>query len=66
MLLASPTLNAGGVRLQYGFGGNSHECVGHVDKLVIGLLNRDTVTYDFERGPTNKNDCKKGGWEGFF
>jgi hypothetical protein len=56
----------GGVRLQYGFGGNSHEYVGHVDKLVFGLVSGDTVTYDFELGPENKDACKKGGWIGFF
>ena len=55
----------GGVRLQYGFGGNSHEYIGHVDKLVFGVAGGDTITYDFELGPTNKEECKKGGWMGF-
>lgn len=56
----------GGVRLQYGFGGNSHEYIGHVDKLVVGLATGDTITYDFELGPADKDACKKGGWIGFF
>lgn len=56
----------GGVRLQYGFGGNSHEYIGHVDKLVFGVEGGDTITYDFELGPTNKDECKQGGWQGFF
>ena len=58
--------NTGGIRLQYGFGGNSDEYIGHVDKLIIGFTNGDSVTYDFERGPAKKGDCKKGGWKGFF
>jgi hypothetical protein len=57
--------STGGFRLQYGFGGNSDQYIGHVDKLVVGVAGRDTVTYDFERGPSNKNDCKNGGWQGF-
>lgn len=56
----------GGIRLQYGFGGNSHEFIGHVDALIIGLTTGDTITYDFELGPANKDACKKGGWMGFF
>ena len=55
----------GGIRLQYGFGGNSHEYVGHVDKLVVGFANGDTTTYDFELGPEDKDACKDGGWIGF-
>ncbi len=58
--------NTGGLRLQYGFGGNSDEYIGHVDKLVIGFKNGDTITYNFELGPANKDDCKKRGWHGFF
>ena len=64
--IVSQTGGTGGVRLQYGFGGNSDEYVGHVDKLVIGLANGDTMTYDFELGPTSKDECKQGGWERFF
>lgn len=56
----------GGVRLQYGFGGNSQDYVGHVDQLVVGLTTGDRVIYDFEPGPQDKDDCKKGGWQGFF
>lgn len=56
----------GGVRLQYGFGGNSDEFIGHVDELIIGLNTGDTITYDFELGPANKDACKNGGWMGFF
>lgn len=56
----------GGFRLQYGFGGNSHEYIGHVDKLDLGVASGDTFTYDFELGPTSKDECKKGGWIGFF
>jgi hypothetical protein len=56
----------GGLRLQYGFGGNSHEYVGHVDKLVIGVASGDVTIYDFELGPDGKEACKKDGWEGFF
>ena len=56
----------GGLRLQYGFGGNSHEYVGHVDQLVVGLASGDTTTYDFELGPDSKAACKNGGWVGFF
>ena len=55
----------GGIRLQYGFGGNSHEYIGHVDKLVVGLATGDTITYDFELGPEDKDACKDGGWVGF-
>lgn len=55
----------GGIRLQYGFGGNSHEYVGHMDKLVVGLANGDTRTYDFELGPENADACKDDGWIGF-
>ena len=60
------TTGTGGIRLQYGFGGNSHEYIGHVDKLVVGLATGDTTFYDFELGPENKDACKKGGWIGFF
>jgi hypothetical protein len=60
------TTGTGGIRLQYGFGGNSHEYIGHVDKLVVGLVTGDTTTYDFELGPENKQACKNGGWIGFF
>jgi hypothetical protein len=60
------TTGTGGIRLQYGFGGNSHEYVGHVDKLVVGLATGDSTTYDFELGPENKDACKNGGWVGFF
>jgi hypothetical protein len=56
----------GGVRLQYGFGGNSHEYVGHVDKLVVGFSDGNSITYDFELGPTSKDECKNGGWIGYF
>lgn len=56
----------GGLRLQYGFGGNSHEYVGHVDKLIVGLSGGNSTTYDFELGPTSKDECKKGGWIGYF
>jgi len=46
----------GGVRLQYGFGGNSHEFIGHVDKLVFGTASEIT-TYDFEPLVNTPPDC---------
>lgn len=39
---------------------------GNVDKLTIGVLGAEDTTYDFELGPTNKEECKDGGWVGFF
>jgi len=60
------TTGTGGIRLQYGFGGNSHEYIGHVDRLIVGLATGDSTTYDFELGPANKDACKNGGWIGFF
>jgi hypothetical protein len=57
--------NTGGIRLQYGFGGNSDQYVGHVDELVVGLRNATPTAFDFERGPASKEECKDGGWVGF-
>jgi hypothetical protein len=34
------------------------------DALVFGA-GSDKVTYDFERVPLSKDDCKKGGWESY-
>lgn len=37
---------------------------GNVDAFTIGA-NGDSTTYNFEPGPADKNDCKKGGWQDF-
>ena len=38
---------------------------GNTDALMIGI-GGTTTTYDFERGPTNEDECKNGGWEGIY
>lgn len=38
---------------------------GNTDALTIGI-GATTTTYNFELGPTNKEQCKDGGWVGFF
>ena len=38
---------------------------GNIDALTIGI-GGSTITYDFERGPTNEDECKKGGWVGIY
>ena len=38
---------------------------GNTDALQIGI-GGITTTYNFELGPTNKDECKNGGWEGIF
>ncbi len=38
---------------------------GNTDALTIGI-GGTTTTYDFELGPTNKDECKNGGWEGIY
>lgn len=38
---------------------------GNADALTIGVLGNNT-TYNFELGPTTKDECKNGGWQGFF
>jgi hypothetical protein len=48
------TINTGGVRLQYGFGGLSDQYVGYHDKFVFGTA-PETITYDFE--PNRPPDC---------
>ena len=53
----------GGVRLQYGFGGNSHEYIGHVDALIIGLTTGDTITYDLSLVQQIRMHARKvAGW----
>jgi len=54
----------GGVLLKAG-GGWTGGFSGNADALTIGILGQET-TYDFELGPTNKEECKNGGWVGFF
>ena len=38
---------------------------GNTDALQVGIAGT-TTTYNFELGPTNKDECKNGGWEGIF
>ena len=38
---------------------------GNTDALKVGI-DGVTTTYNFELGPTNKDECKNGGWEGIF
>ena len=38
---------------------------GNTDALKVGI-GCVTTTYNFELGPTNKDECKDGGWEGIF
>ena len=38
---------------------------GNTDALKVGI-GGTTTTYNFEVGPTNKDECKNGGWEGIF
>ena len=38
---------------------------GNTDALKVGI-DGTTTTYNFELGPTNKDECKNGGWEGIF
>jgi hypothetical protein len=38
---------------------------GNTDALQVGI-GGTTTTYNFELGPTNKDECKNGGWEGIF
>ncbi|NMM05803.1 hypothetical protein [Polaromonas sp.] len=38
---------------------------GNIDALKVGI-DGVTTTYNFELGPTNKDECKNGGWEGIF
>lgn len=38
---------------------------GNTDALTVGI-GGVTTTYNFELGPTNKDECKNGGWEGIF
>ena len=38
---------------------------GNTDALTIGI-GGTTTTYDFELGPTHKDECKNGGWEGIY
>jgi hypothetical protein len=54
----------GAVILKAG-GGWTGGFTGNADALTIGVLGSNT-TYNFELGPTNKDECKNGGWQGFF
>ena len=38
---------------------------GNTDALTVGI-GGTTTSYNFELGPTNKDECKNGGWEGIF
>lgn len=38
---------------------------GNADALKVGILG-NTTTFDFERGPTNKDECKDGGFTGIY
>ncbi len=37
---------------------------GYTDLLTVGVDGEET-TYDFEVSPATKQDCKRGGWQGF-
>ena len=57
----------GGVRIVAGFGeGAWDNFIGNVDAFTIGV-GPDSVTYDFElfSAPTDKAQCKNGGWATF-
>lgn len=76
----SPPATKGGVRLVAGFGGPADwgNFLGNADAFAIGVSG-DTTTYDFELitptptptptpiigPPTNKDQCKNGGWQTF-
>ncbi len=61
----------GGVRFQVGPNAISDVLVGYVDNATLGFDGTNTKTYDFENNtivlttPTNKDECKKGGWQNF-
>lgn len=38
---------------------------GNADALTVGIDGTTTI-YNFELGPTNKDECKNGGWEGIY
>ena len=38
---------------------------GNTDALTVGIDGTTTI-YNFELGPTNKDECKNGGWEGIY
>lgn len=57
----------GGVRLVAGFGAPAwNNFIGNADAFTIGV-GSNSVTYDFElfNTPTNKAQCKNGGWATF-
>ncbi len=61
----------GGVRLEVGRSASSDTLItGYVDAVTLGL-NGTSTTYDFENDtvvlttPTNKDECKKGGWQNY-
>ena len=53
----------GGTYLKAG-GGWTGGFDGNVDALKIGVSGNDT-TYNFEAAPTDKDQCKDGGWQNF-
>ena len=46
-------------------GGGWSSFDGNTDALTVGI-GGTTTTYNFELGPTNKDECKNGGWEGIY
>ena len=46
-------------------GGGWSNFDGNTDALTIGI-GATTTTYNFELGPTSEEQCKDGGWVGFF
>ena len=46
-------------------GGGWSNFDGNTDALTVGIGGSTTI-YNFELGPTNKDECKNGGWEGIY
>ncbi len=62
----------GGIRLTVGGGSLVSDVFDqNVDAFTIGVVGSEPTTYDFENvsvvstTPTNKDECKKGGWQNF-
>jgi hypothetical protein len=61
---AFPNAAIGGALL-FKAGSNWSGFDGNADALTVGTTAGST-TYDFELGPTNKDECKNGGWTGIY